>query len=295
MLSTVLWVLSDAPGAGRQPLLEAWTPTGGVIGKGTFGFVEEVKHGNTGYIAVRKSALQSAGSTPLARLKLLLREAYVLKKCQHPNIVRLYSAHITTVEKDSYLVIEKADCDLLDFIHRPLADEQTLLRLVGDVLRAVSHMHDEGVAHLDIKLENILVFNASDGATLKLCDMGCSARVGDRRLRWGAFGSKPYMAPETESYPSAPPQKDDLLKAVDAWACGIVIFACAFGVFPFEHALGSELFAVFKEVGFADYCARAVPLASGMSDGFMACLEGLMRVDPAARLSCRGALQCLSR
>lgn len=122
--------------------------------------------------------------------------------------------------------------------------------LFKQILSAVHFMHSHGVAHCDIKPENILL--NSDGL-IKLCDFGTSfvfqtAWENNSHLQSGIRGSQPYVAPEeflkiknittttstskettpisnttlsTSSKPKYKYREYDT-KSVDSWACGIV-------------------------------------------------------------------------
>ena len=61
--------------------------------------------------------------------------------------------------------------------------EDDARRLVWDTLRALQHLHDQGIVHRDVKSEN--VFRSTCG-TWKLGDFGSSLRLGDR---WAALAA----------------------------------------------------------------------------------------------------------
>ena len=91
---------------------------------------------------------------------------------------------------------------------------------------AVSHLHMLGIAHRDVKAENVLYSDASK-RSIKLCDYGFSIICHDRKLRT-VCGSPAYMAPELatrEAYLGPP---------VDLWALGCFAFEVLHGVPPFR-------------------------------------------------------------
>lgn len=116
--------------------------------------------------------------------------------------------------------------DLFDLIRRAGRLPQSLVRyLFTQILAGVEFLHAEaGVAHLDLKLENILVGNHFE---LKLCDFGffeeTSAKVCKNR------GTHGYRAPETylESNEGYDGRKADI------FSLGVILFILAFGVPPF--------------------------------------------------------------
>ncbi len=60
-------------------------------------------------------------------------------------------------------------------------------------MSAISFTHDNGFAHRDVKLENILIAN---DFSLKLADFGFAARIFDSQKFEKSMGTEGYMAPE---------------------------------------------------------------------------------------------------
>jgi serine/threonine protein kinase len=96
------------------------------------------------------------------------------------------------------------------------------------LLDAVQHLHERGeMAHLDIKLENILIGN---DFKLRLCDFGFSESIiGEVRKNKGTDG---YKAPEIYTKHKS---GYDGAKA-DYFALGVILFILEFGVPPFTIA-----------------------------------------------------------
>lgn len=126
------------------------------------------------------------------------------------------------------------------------------------LLRGVGYLHSHGIAHRDIKLENLLL---SKEGHLKISDFGvaevfsgehpglrasggeCGKNMGDIRLSApGICGSLPYIAPEVlaknHSYDPRP---------LDIWSCAIVYLTMTFGGCPWQAAKSEfEYYARFK-------------------------------------------------
>mmetsp|Transcript_10 Transcript_10/g.6 ORF Transcript_10/g.6 Transcript_10/m.6 type:complete len:111 (-) Transcript_10:483-815(-) len=87
-------------------------------------------------------------------------------------------------------------------------EEITAFAIFQQILVAVLRVHQRGVAHLDIKENNILIcenpsnsFNPLTGflpLQFKLADFGISVKFGDQKKRqiFGNCGTARYMAPE---------------------------------------------------------------------------------------------------
>jgi serine/threonine protein kinase len=91
------------------------------------------------------------------------------------------------------------------------------------VMAAVDCLHSNlEVAHLDLKLENVLL---CEDFTVKLCDLGFSENVYDRVFK--RAGTDGYKAPEIDSTEGYYGVKADI------FALGVMLFTLHFGVPPF--------------------------------------------------------------
>ena len=135
----------------------------------------------------------------------LLREADVLRRLRHPNIVSVYEAGVH--EGAAFVVMEHMAGDNLQRRLQeglPLAEVRSIVR---DIAAALDHAHGNGVLHCDVKPENIL-FRDSPGMAGKtpalLGDFGIARLVGETgaglRVEAGeqssAPASLPYASPE---------------------------------------------------------------------------------------------------
>jgi serine/threonine protein kinase len=106
------------------------------------------------------------------------------------------------------------------------------------LIDGISYMHNIGIAHMDLKLENILV----DCITkkIKIIDFG-EARVFHDSLHIstiipdkGIHGTLPYIAPEEFEETEYNPEK------VDVWSCGIILYEIIYNIFPWYKADTSD-------------------------------------------------------
>ncbi|MFN4251482.1 protein kinase domain-containing protein [Deinococcus sp.] len=136
-------------------------------------------------------------------VKRFYREAEVLKRFNHPNIVRVYDYRMQ--DPEHYIAMEFLDGDSLEALleNRTLTFHEgtQLIRALADALR---HIHMQNVVHRDIKPANVMVLkNAfTDGVLrdggVKLMDFGIAVgKVLTRLTMTGArVGTPIYMAPE---------------------------------------------------------------------------------------------------
>ncbi len=119
----------------------------------------------------------------------LEREAAVLGKLRHDNIVPLLGAEGTSLiyEYCPGVTLEEA------LEHGPLRPKRSL-KIVADVLKALEYAHEQGVIHLDVKPANILV----KGERALLTDFGFAKDLGLTAITSQdmMMGTPSYMAPE---------------------------------------------------------------------------------------------------
>lgn len=118
------------------------------------------------------------------------REAEVVRKLDHPNIVPLLAAG----ERGELIYAYIPGGTLADVLEGGHLPPARAARVAADVLAALAHAHHHGVLHQDVKPENILL--QGDRALLSdfgfAKDLSLTAITGDQEL----LGTPNYMAPE---------------------------------------------------------------------------------------------------
>eukprot|EP00798_Chlamydomonas_sp_ICE-L_P019999 gene19999-26712_t len=98
---------------------------------------------------------------------------------------------------------------------------------------AVEYLHQNRVAHRDLKLDNI-VLDGSRPPRIKVCDFGFAKNWDADNCNMNTqIGTPVYMSPQLISARQTK-QGYDATKA-DLWACGVLLFVMLLGMFPFEH------------------------------------------------------------
>ncbi len=124
----------------------------------------------------------------------LRSEGRVLASLEHPNLARVYDFDFH--ENRAYLVIEYVPgLNLSQFRKQTSPDPKVWISLVRQVAEALSYVHGQGVLHLDIKPQNILI---DETGTPRLIDFGL-ART---ETAWDQSGPDPSMLSGTLSYMS---------------------------------------------------------------------------------------------
>ena len=128
------------------------------LGQGGYGKVIKASHKKTGMIRAIKFI-------PKNNLKFgytdedIFREIEILRKLQHPNIMKLYEFY--SDNEYYYLVNEYcSEGDLNDkMIKIENFDENVVKILMFQIFQAVYYLHNKNVIHGDLKLENIMIDN----------------------------------------------------------------------------------------------------------------------------------------
>ena len=172
--------------------------------------------------------------------KQFYREAEVVAKLAHPNIVTIYD-----VGEDldlSYLAMEYLEGENLVKITKPnnLLPIRQCVEIVTQGCDALEYAHKHDIVHRDIKPENIMVL--MDG-TVKVTDFGIARVATSTRTRTGVVKGTPYyMSPEqTKGQPLTGPS--------DIFSLGVVFYQLLTGRLPFT---GDNLAAIMYQTTMVD-------------------------------------------
>ncbi len=155
------------------------------------------------------------------------REARVVARLEHPNIVPIYdySEH----ETRPYLVMKYIEGDTLKarFSAGPLSSAE-IEKVVTSVGSALAYAHKQGIWHRDIKPSNVLL--ATDGV-MYLADFGLAriAQAGESTLSSDSImGTPQYISPEQAM------GSKDLDAGTDIYSFGVMLYEMVVGQVPFS-------------------------------------------------------------
>ena len=158
----------------------------------------------------------------------LFREINSLRVLTHPNIVRLEEVIINDTHIG--IVLEYASGgEFYKYIQeKKRLKENEGCRLFAQLISGVQYMHSKGMAHRDLKLENLLLDRFEN---LIITDFGFvnEFHPGKHELMRTSCGSPCYAAPELVV--SSRPYN---AKKADLWSCGIILFAILAGYLPWD-------------------------------------------------------------
>ncbi|WP_274459190.1 Stk1 family PASTA domain-containing Ser/Thr kinase [Gemella haemolysans] len=186
-------------------------------------------------------------------VKRFNREAKAVTSLSHPNIVSIYD-----VENEGefyYLILEYVEgMTLKDYmIKNPRIPIETIVHIAKQIAAGLSHAHQNGIIHRDIKPQNILM---NENLTCKITDFGIARAYGDTTLTQTnqMLGTVYYLSPEQARGNVATAQSD-------IYSLGILIFEMITGQIPFkgESAVAIALKHLQEELPDIDKYRENVP------------------------------------
>ncbi|KAF9923770.1 hypothetical protein FBU30_006178 [Linnemannia zychae] len=148
------------------------------LGRGVHGKVKLCRDTVTNELCaikiVDKTTRRRLGRAQISNEQKIRREIAIMKKCIHPNVVRLIEVIDDPNARKIYLVLEYMEGgevrwkDMEDKPILPLDDARTIFR---DIVLGLEYLHMQGIIHRDIKPANLLL--SGDG-TVKISDFGVS-------------------------------------------------------------------------------------------------------------------------
>ncbi|XP_065370900.1 protein kinase 4 isoform X1 [Calliphora vicina] len=257
------------------------------IGQGSYGLVKLAysEEDSTHYamkILSKRRLLRQAGlmkrgpkksTSPLDRV---YREIAVLKKLDHPNVVKLVEVLDDPVEDSLYMVFELVkQGEVLSVPTKNPLSEERAWSVFRDTLLGLEYLHYQRIIHADIKPGNLLL---TECGRVKIADLGvCNEFIGeDATMTNGSTAGTPaFRAPESLNVG----QNIYCGKAADIWALGATLYALVYGNVPFVASSVPALYEKIKnqELSFSENPKTSVELRD--------CIQCMLKKDPADRIT----------
>ncbi|KAJ6253176.1 serine/threonine-protein kinase fhke-related [Anaeramoeba flamelloides] len=214
----------------------------GIIGKGSFGTVYSATHLQTNTVValkvIEKNSKQLGGTNENQNLK---QEILILTSLNHPNIIQVEEIF----ETEDYLIfcmelIEGGN--LKEFLEKlEQIDEETVKSLFHQIIKAVNYLHQEGIVHRDLKLENVLVHKKHNFIQIKITDFGLSKMLHTHTILKTLCGTPLYIAPEVLSSGIF-----GYSQKVDIWSLGMILFQLLTGNLPIQ--INCDIESIFDQI-----------------------------------------------
>ena len=239
------------------------------LGKGATAVVYLARDPDTGReVAVKLIRFVGDNEAMSRRLrKLFQTEDSTGRRLDHPNIVRVFDAHIE--DDHAYLVMEYVEGVSLEqfcAISR-LLPMHRVIGLIFKCCLALDHAFRQGVVHRDIKPANIMVTGDDEP---KITDFGLALNLHKNMDRDSTFvmgvGSPAYMSPEQiKNYP--------LNQKTDLYSLGVVLFQLLTGRLPFRATNQGALVYKIVNADTPSVCALNPNLPTGLDPIIRKALE----------------------
>ena len=186
-----------------------------IIDKGAFGIVLRVLDKQTNEeIAVKVINKIGKSHDYIEKKK---KEIIILRKLNHPNIVKFYGF----METNNQLLIKMEYIKYGTLKHwinnKENISEEDASTIIRKILSAVEYLHSKQICHRDIKPGNIMISKKNDLNSIKIVDFGLSKENFNNLLNNDYSGTYIYMAPELI-------EKKLYFLSVDIWSIGILMF-----------------------------------------------------------------------
>ncbi|KAL7259422.1 hypothetical protein ACSBR1_005342 [Camellia fascicularis] len=144
------------------------------IGSGTYSNVYKARDTMTGKIVALKKV--RFDNLEPESVRFMSREIIILRRLDHPNVIKLEGLVTSRMSCSLYLVFEYMEHDLAGLAASPdiKFTEAQVKCYMHQLLSGLEHCHNRGVLHRDIKGSNLLIDN---GGMLKIADFGLATVV----------------------------------------------------------------------------------------------------------------------
>ncbi|KAF9436603.1 serine/threonine protein kinase [Entomortierella beljakovae] len=248
---------------------------GKVIGSGAGGTVRLIcRESDRKTFAIKQFRKRKPNESERTYIKKLTSEYCLGSTFHHPNIIETLDI---VQEADSYYeIMEFAKHELFTAVMSGAMGRDEIACCFKGVSSGVSYLHEMGVAHRDLKLDNIVM---NEKGIVKIIDFGCSMvyqQPLEKKIHMaqGISGSDPYIAPEVFITDEHDPRH------ADVWSLGIIFVCMTLRRFPWKLAkkddASFEAFSNSSGVG----KARLLKLMPRESRPI---LSRMLEVDPSKR------------
>ena len=254
-----------------------------LLGAGGLGRVYRGLHRELGEPVAIKFLLRQYSSAPELRARFR-REAVALAKLRHPGIVSIidFGEH----REELFMVMELVDGATLGSVLEETEGTFPVARLAeifDQLLQVVETAHAAGIAHRDLKPDNVMLLRTLDRVDrIKVLDFGLALIETPDQIRLTATGTASgtpaYMSPEQcrGEHTGAPS---------DVYSLGVMLFEALTGVMPFEAADMTSMMAHHMFIPPATM--RDVAPTRDISPGLEAVVQAALLKNPSARPTAR--------
>ena len=187
-------------------------------------YLETIDHGAFGTVlhvldlaSNEDMAVKVINKNSLSSINKMKEEISILRKLNHPNIVKFFG--YTETNNQLLIKMEYIKFGTLKFWIKQkekISEEESSI-ILSKVLSAIEYLHSKQITHRDIKPENIMLSKKNDLESIKIIDFGLSTQSYELLINNDYCGTYIYMAPELI-------EKKLYFSSVDIWSIGILMY-----------------------------------------------------------------------
>ncbi|KAJ5746088.1 hypothetical protein N7520_011270 [Penicillium odoratum] len=220
----------NVPFADDHGLNSKYGKMGRVLGSGAGGSVRLLKRNSDGVtFAVKQFRERHSWESLKEYSKKVTAEFCIGSTLHHGNIIET----LDIIQEGShwYEVMEYAPFDLFAIVMTGKMTKEEISCSFKQILSGVAYLHGMGLAHRDLKLDNVVV---NDRGIMKLIDFGSAVVFrypfeNDIVPASGIVGSDPYLAPEVYDEKKYDP------RPTDVWSLAIIFCCMTLRRFPWKQ------------------------------------------------------------
>ncbi|KAI1513110.1 Nitrogen permease reactivator protein [Pyrenophora tritici-repentis] len=219
----------SVPFADDHGLQSKYGKFGKVLGSGAGGSVRLMKRSSDGTtFAVKQFRNRHSYESEKDYNKKVTAEFCIGSTLHHGNIIE--TMDLVNEKGNYYVVMEYAPYDLFAIVMTGKMSREEVTCCTLQILNGVTYLHSMGLAHRDLKLDNVVV---NEHGIMKIIDFGSAAVFkypfeDEIVLASGIVGSDPYLAPEVYDLAKYDPQPTDI------WSLAIMFCCMTLRRFPWK-------------------------------------------------------------
>ncbi|PAV89328.1 hypothetical protein WR25_05566 [Diploscapter pachys] len=235
------------------------------LGSGRYSKVVTALDANGEQIAIK--IINTNKVTKEFKDKFLPREIDLWKNLVHDSLIRVLG-HYTSANH-VFLSMECGETDVLHYVqaHGPVPENKARVWM-HQIVSGVNYMHRKGVAHRDLKLENLILCKDR----VKIGDFGFCTNMIPGQLSNTFCGSKSYSSPEVLLGIPYDPFK------ADVWSVGVIAFIIVTDQMPFIEAQPNAMIVKSQKE-----CAYRFPSHLYLSEECISSIHFMMTYSPRDR------------